>query len=99
MPAAPRRPCDVYDSVQMVRHNNIFICLNRGEFAGHFLPPRPYHKAGLIQSHLVIHYIPEHTPMVLRAHGNEIPAVLRIVVARQANGTTVMDIRLIFAGH
>jgi len=70
------RPHDVYDSVKMVGHNNIFVYLNWGEFVGYLPPPFFYHKPSAIQPHLVFHYFAEHVFSVLYANRNEIPTIL-----------------------
>jgi len=67
---------DVYDSVEMIGHDNIFISLNRRKFVGYLLPPCFYHQPAVIQVHPALQYLPEYTISILCANREKIPTIL-----------------------
>jgi hypothetical protein len=62
--------------MEMVGHDNIFVCLNYREFIGQLPPPGFYHQSGVIQLHPIPNYLTEHASPALCANCNKIPALL-----------------------
>ena len=77
------------NTVNMIRHHLHSIHANPGIMHGNVCPDLIDHSTGIVQNHLAIGNLPEQTPTVRRADGNEIPTGRCIVIARSSRGLTL----------
>ena len=98
--AGKPRPYE-YDTVEMVRHNDVCVQINNRKMMLCFVPNITNDHPCVIQPHFVIYNIPEYPFPILCAYRYKIRPCPGIIIFLQPKGTAVMNIWIVFRliGH
>lgn len=77
-------------SVNMIRHNDVFVQLGLRKMIGNFQPTLLCHFATFIHPHIPIDNFTKQTFAIVRHDGDEIDTRLGVIVSLQTNGMSVV---------
>ena len=76
-------PANMHDAVNVIGHHDESVSFHRRKSNGQLVPEGLDHAALIVRLDLIGNDVPEQTPAVLDAHGNEVRTRARVIESMQ----------------